>query len=583
MIHRNLRLLIALSSILTITAPATAGTIKSQRSSVFGDQIFDYSQRIGSSYKFKERNTGTYFENKGLGIGRYKGDIQILGSDWESFTNSNNRVGPVTNSAGIVEFDVSGLKISSKAKITLGLADTRSKQYKSYKQSDLTALPNKIKVSGYIGDGKSSLSDESISAIPITTITTNPGQNIRTSSKTNCLTGCIYNVDVGGFVKDAVSFGKQFVGFRFEPGTTDTNENFGTQAQLFIEDEPSGVPLNSRINAVLSSADKERNPANERIDFSFTPYTTSLGNAVKLDDLAQALGYEDFNYLQIVEKVSSSETWFTGKGERIAHRGTITNPLGNGTFFDPLPEGNIIFSYEDFESQSLANQSFLNETQLDKEQLLLARNSPSFLKYDNLPFVLDIPIDPSFKSDTTITMNDTPYLAFNPNLEFRKFHTMLVGVKNGGTAFDVFNGQGVRWESNTTCNTFPLSNCNGETNVAASSNQTLPFPVTGGIEITDSNVTFDEFSDDLIALLTANNGTLIDIDGTIFNPEGSGSNNGGNNNDSSGSGDNGNSSNSGSQKVPEPSTLLGLGLVIGLGAIYEKNKNASLNNQEQKQ
>ncbi|MGB6296584.1 MAG: hypothetical protein WBF90_10400, partial [Rivularia sp. (in: cyanobacteria)] len=77
MIHRNLKLLIALSSILTITAPATAGTIKSQTTSLFGDQIFDYSEFVSTPgitgfYEFKERNTAAYFKEKGSPGGRYE-------------------------------------------------------------------------------------------------------------------------------------------------------------------------------------------------------------------------------------------------------------------------------------------------------------------------------------------------------------------------------------------------------------------------------------------------------------------------------------------------------------------------------
>lgn len=577
MIHRNLKLLIALSSIVTITAPATAGTIKSPAAtSLFGDQIFDYSQRIGGSYKFKERNTGTYFENKGLGVGRYKGDIQILGSDWESFTNSNNRVGPVTNSVGIVEFDISTLGILPNAKITLSLGDTRSKQYKSYKESDSPALPNKIKISGYIGDGKSSLSDEIISATPITTITTSPGQNI-IASKTDCLTGCVYNVDVGDFVKNvAVDSSNQFVGFRFEAGTADTNENFGTQAELFVEDEPFDIMSNAKINERLFDEDVN-NPGKEKIEFSFSPMNSSGGN-VKLDKLAKELGYEDFNYLQIIDKVPSSVTTFTGTGNRVVHQGTITTPKGTGRFFDPLLKGNIIYTYEDFESVDPSLKSLANKTQLNKKELNDAKSEFSYFKADNLPFYLNSPRDPSLRRGSTVQMLDVPYLKFNPKLEFINFHTMLVGVKNGGTAFDAFNGKSVRWKSNTTCDN---TSCTGGISVA-SSNQSLPFPVTGGIQITDNSVTFDEFSDDLIAFLTANGGTLIDLDGSVFTPENSSSNNGENNDDSSGSGDNGNGSNSGSQTVPEPSTLLGLGLVIGLGSVYRKNKNAFLNNQEQK-
>lgn len=579
MIYRSLKLLIALSSIVTITAPATAGTIKSQIPSLFGDQIFDHSERIGEIggfYQFKERNTGTYFKDKGLKVGRHKGDIQILGSDWESFPNTRGRVGPVTNSVGIVEFDVSLLNILPNTKITLGLADTRSKQYKSHKQSNFTALPNKIKVYGYAGDGKSSLSDESISAIDIATITTNPGQNVEiTSSTPGCLFDCVYNVDVTDFVKDIVNLEKQFAGFRFEPDTTDTNENFGTQAQLLVEDDPLDIIVNSSLMAVPSSVDAS-NPGKERIDFYFTPYST-LQKGVKLDEVAQALGYEDFNFLQIIEKVPSSVTAFTGTGKRVIHRGTITTPKGTGKFFDPLTGGNLIYSYNDFESLEPSFQSYLNQTQLSKKQLAEAkiRDAKGFFAADNLPFYLDSPRKQSDRKNTTITMLDVPQIGANPKSEFIHFHTMLVGVKNGGTAFDAFNGLSTIWKSNTSCKGSNTTLCSGGINIAASSNGLLPFPVTGGIEITDSSVTFDEFSDDLIAFLTANNGTLIDFDGAIFTPEGSNSSNG-ENDDSSGFGDNGNGSNSGSQTVPEPSTLLGLGLVIGLGSIYKKNKNTSL-------
>ena len=602
MIRHKLKLLIALSSIVTITTPTNAeafdmssmafdannGKFESLLYPKFSDKIFDYSQFVYTTplnkakhnyyngfYEFRERNTGTYFEEKQPW--RNFTGISVQGSDWEWTPINNGRTNTVTNSVGIAEFNaVNFFKIWSKTKINLDLGFN-------------TSAEGKVKISGYVGDGKSTLSDESIPATTITTLTAEPNPK---STKDN-------SVDVTDIVKNAVESKNYFVGFRFEPATPDTIASIG--AKLVFEDDPWDILSNSKLAATPSSYDIEKNPANEKIEIYFRPYN-SFGNTVAIDKLADALGYDDFNFLQIVEEVPSSVTWFTGLGKRVVHQGNITTPLGHGKFFDFLRGGNLICSYSDFDSINPDFKSLLNKTQLNQKEINEIQKIEdtqigcTLLKKDNFAFYLNFPRNSYSRGGSEISMIDIPTLGHNPSSEFMKFHTMLVGVKNGGTHFDVFADKNVIWKSNTRgCkvdSNLNFSDCSGELtivpcrlrkhsvcpedlNVAGSSNELLTFPVTGGIEIIDSGVPFDEFSDELIAFLQANNGTLINSDGTIFTREGSNSSNK-ENSDSSGSEDNGNGSNSGIQTVPEPSTLLGLSLVIGLGSVYKKNKNKSL-------
>ncbi|WP_373525904.1 PEP-CTERM sorting domain-containing protein [Nostoc sp.] len=303
--------------------------------------------------------------------------------------------------------------------------------------------------------------------------------------------------------------------------------------------DPKEIINNTKLKDPLSEE-------NTRIRFNFVPKTND-DIPIQLGTLAKALGYEYFNYLQIISDVPESLTWWDGNGKRVAYNGEIKTSKGTGAFFDALPGGNLIVSYNKSELNE-NEQKLVSSIQLSPEEFAsLKKSGINWVPADTQPFYLDVPgyggFDEEYKEFSAyhnVSMTDRPVLGNNPKNESIIFHTLLVGVKDGGATFHAFDGLSKKWSSNTTC---ALSGCTG--GIFKTSSSSLPEFTTGGIEILDDSVSFDELSDDIIALLKSFGGKLINTDGSEY------------------------IRNSNTTTVPEPSFVLGLIAAIGIGTTFK--------------
>ena len=294
------------------------------------------------------------------------------------------------------------------------------------------------------------------------------------------------------------------------------------------------------------------------ISFNFAPKTEiNNGIPIQLGTLAKALGYEYFNYLQMISGFPKSEILWDGNGKRVVYKGKITTSKGMGAFFDALPGGNISYAYDE-SNLDTRTREIINSAQLSPQDLNDAKTG-FWVKADTQPFYNDVPgyggkqpgdwgTYEHHANLYSISMNDTPLSSINPNNEHKLFHTLLVGVKDKGKTFHLLEGLGKHWSSNTTCSKkMPLGSgyiCTG--GISGGPSELLPEFTTGGIEILDDSVTFDELPDDVIALLTSSGGKLINTDGSEY------------------------IRNQDTEAVPEPSSILGLMMALGVGAAMKR-------------
>ncbi len=378
-------------------------------------------------------------------------------------------------------------------------------------------------------------------------------------------------IDDNGSPKDIIPtlFGEKIVESsllpNFSENTIYVDEQSKTSwlAQLATPDEVNTLekitsPLKGyNPNEIINNTKLEAYPSDDKrtIYFDFAPKINTI--SIELGTLAKALGYEYFNYLQIISGVPKSETWWDGNGKRIVDKGKITTSKGTGAFFDSLPGGNIIYTYDE-SNLNTRTREIINSAQLSPQDLNDSKNKNGhWIKADTQPFYNDVPgyggkqpgdwgTYEDHADSYSISMDDTPFSAINPNKEHRFFHTLLVGVKDKGKTFHSFEGLDKYWNSNTTCLDGILSDSTCSGSIGSGPSELLPEFTTGGIEILDDSVTFDELPDDVIALFTAAGGKLIKTDGSEY------------------------IRNQDIEAVPEPSSILGLMMALSAGAAIKR-------------
>ncbi|MEG4317809.1 MULTISPECIES: PEP-CTERM sorting domain-containing protein [unclassified Microcoleus] len=307
-------------------------------------------------------------------------------------------------------------------------------------------------------------------------------------------------------------------------------------------------------NQIIKDIEFKPELSNNKRTISFNFGSQNNNIPIELGTLAKALGYEYFNYLQIISGVPESETWWDGNGKRVVDKGKITTSKGTGAFFDLLPGGNLIYTY-DQSNLNQGEQLLINKTQLSPEIIEILKNNGHWVKADTQPFYNDVPGYGGKQPGNwgtyeehadlyNVSMEDTPFSGTNPNNHYRLFHTLLVGVKDKGKTFHLLEGLSKHWSSNTTCYSGLGRSCTG--GISGGPSELLPEFTTGGIEILDDSVTFDELPDDVIALLTSSGGKLINTDGSEY------------------------IRNQDAEAVPEPSSILGLMMALGVGAAMKR-------------
>jgi hypothetical protein len=258
--------------------------------------------------------------------------------------------------------------------------------------------------------------------------------------------------------------------------------------------------LKNTINSFKPFTVRDQNNDPSQIYADFSPKGNVIGS-VSLGSLAKALGYDSFNYLQIVSHVPSTESWYDGFGDQYVDHGQILTL--SYMFADLLPGGNKICA--DLLIGNSCDISFLN----------------NYIPADTRPYYNDIPGFELPGKSLFITQagldNSNNYWFFDepksPNIpsgDSRKFETLLVGLTDplGDTA-QVIPHSGFRWSSNYACSFLSYSSCGGVTIEGGDSDldsileSTAP-GFSGGVTIYDTNLSLEDFSADELNFLREN-------------------------------------------------------------------------------
>ena len=151
---------------------------------------------------------GTYVDGNGV--------QQLSGGDVTAGSNYwGGSFGFVTNQAiGFIAFDLIHVNIYKNSKVILDLSDTGSHTPDNI--PDPSIPPDKENMYGFTGSGSDSVADADLPGQLLTQLTTRPTSG-----------GPDYQVDVTDFVKQFLTSGARFIGFRFVAASPSTLEGFG--------------------------------------------------------------------------------------------------------------------------------------------------------------------------------------------------------------------------------------------------------------------------------------------------------------------------------------------------------------------
>ena len=336
---------------------------------------------------------------------------------------------------------------------------------------------NPFLVSWYEGNGRADAGDWDRSATPIETIHSPHGQSFGTIP-----------IDV---TKAASSFshtGASSMGFRFEPGSPKSFEDFGSPASFNYALRPSLVVSDDPLDVFRNPAglDVTASRQSPNIDIHFTP-KNSLGQAVSLSSLEQELGIDGFNWISRV--IEFPDSW--QRTEIWKDLDWKTDSSGNlvpDAYWDPSAG---FFRHSSDDSPIIAYP--VGEGMIDLPPRQSSGESSTFmyltdagtwvgwdpdpavtgLAHDTLNYYYGLGSTPMYNNE--IGFHDRPLQPVGSLLpgEHIGWETELVGVRSDGSA--LHSGLFVDWESDA------LANGLGGITYGGSTSRDLREYVSGGV------------------------------------------------------------------------------------------------------